>query len=77
MARQEFGDARVAAVGEIGGFPRVGVRFSKRRRVTVADVVHRVYPREVRVEGGTIIHGGGRGWGFANRLEGRWGRGPG
>ena len=53
------------------------MRFSKRRRVAVADVVHCVDPWKVGVEGGTIIQGSGRGGGFADRFGGRGGRGRG
>ena len=63
MAGQELRDARIATVGEIGAFPGVGVRLGKRRRVTIADVVHRIDPWKVGVEGGAIVHRGGRGGG--------------
>ena len=44
------------------------MRFSKRCRVTVADVVHSVDHWKVGVEGGAVIHGGDRGGGFPTGL---------
>ena len=68
MARYEFGDAGVAAIGEVGGLPGVRVGLGESRRVPITNIGDEVDSRKVGVEGGAFINGG-RGGGSVFRLE--------
>ena len=77
MTWDQLGDAGVAPIGEVGGFPGVRVGLGESRGVSVTEVIHCVNPGKVRVEGGAIVLGSSRGGGFVLGLGGVGRRGLG
>ena len=74
MAGQKLGDAGVASICEVGGFPGIRVGLGKGRGVTITNIVNGVNPWEVGIKGGTIVDGGSRGGGLALVPRSRGGR---
>ena len=77
MTWDKLGDAGIAPIGEVVGFPGVRVGLGECRGVFVTDVVHGVNPGKVRVEGGAFVLGSSRGGGFVLGLGGVGRRGLG